>query len=198
MIMTINCCEKILLQPHLLLCGPALPTKANPYRAMHLSFTKRTLYHFHQNPKLSSKLFAVGSSNTGFGGGCLPKPNFFSPVGDLGLDRSSTTRLLLRLRSLRGSGASSSLLYGGGGCSLGWIWNSQFRTVLNGKKKSANGSGSGINLIKSFLKEREREGGENMKYRDRARAGHIPFDRRALRFGLRIPTLHGGLSLKLL
>ena len=134
MIMTINCRERILLQPHLLLCALLYLPKPTPTVLCTFPLPKKNLYHFRQNPKLSSKLFAVGSSNTGFGGGCLPKPNFFSPVGDLGLDRSSTTRLLLRLRSLRGSGASSSLLCGGGGCSLGCIWNSQLRTVLNGKK----------------------------------------------------------------
>src|SRR5438034_11565659 len=64
----------------------------------------------HQNPKLSSREFESGSSNT-VGGGCVPALALGELLasswntGESGI--SATTRLLLRLSNLRGSGASS-------------------------------------------------------------------------------------------
>lgn len=77
----------------------------------------------YQNPKLSNKLFVSGSSNTFCGGTFKPRGWF----GDLGLGRSSTTRLLLRRSIFRRSGTLA-LWECSRGSSWGWTRNSQLRT----------------------------------------------------------------------
>ena len=56
-----------------------------------------------QNPKESKSELAEGSSNTFAGAGL--KLGAFMAVGDLGDGRSATTKLLLLLSILRGSGS---------------------------------------------------------------------------------------------
>lgn len=95
-----------------------------------------------QNPKLSNKLFASGSSNTFSGGESKPRMICGTGAPDPGLGRSSTTRLLLRLSIFCGrSGMLGFRMWwrclAELGCcwSWGWVRNSQFRTVRYWKKR---------------------------------------------------------------